>query len=366
MSSCCPPEEQKPEEQKPEETGGACCPTTKKSRPDYLLWGSLGGVSVLYLAQLVAPGLVGDVRWVNTMAATSFDLINTMWWSLALSIVFVGILDRIPREMVTSILGRGNNLAGILRATAAGVLLDLCSHGILMVGMKLYERGASLGQVMAFLIASPWNSISLTLILIALIGPGWTVLFIVMSMFIALTAGLMFIGFVNRGVLPENANETDLPADYHFFTEVKASLSGFRPNRAFWTETLKDGFTGSRMVMRWIMFGILLAGAVRAFISADDFANYFGASLGGLGLTLLAATVIEICSEGSTPLAADLVTRAHAPGNGFTFLMAGVATDYTEIMSIKDTTSSWRVALFLPLLTVPQVLIIGWLMNSVG
>jgi len=323
-------------------------------------------VFTLYLAQLIMPADVGEVRWVNTMAATSFDLINTMWWSLALSVVFVGALDRIPREMVTSILGRGDNFRGLLRATAAGVLLDLCSHGILMVGMKLYERGASLAQVMAFLIASPWNSISLTLVLVALIGPGWTVLFIVMSMFIALTAGLMFLGFVNRGVLPENTNETDLPADYHFFREVKSGLSGFRPDAKFWKDMLKDGFTGSRMVMRWIMFGILLAGAVRTFVSADDFATYFGASLGGLGLTLLAATVIEICSEGSTPLAADLLTRAHAPGNGFTFLMAGVATDYTEIMSIKDTTSSWRVALFLPLLTVPQVLIIGWVMNNWG
>ena len=78
-----------------------------------------------------------------------------------------------------SILGTSKGLNGILRATAAGVLLDLCSHGILMVGAKLYERGASIGQVIAFLVASPWNSFSLTLILIALIGFWWTMGFIV-------------------------------------------------------------------------------------------------------------------------------------------------------------------------------------------
>ena len=37
-------------------------------------------------------------------------------------------------------------------------------------------------------------------------------------------------------------------------------------------------------------------------------------------------------SAGSSPIAADLVNRANAPGNGFAFLMAGVATDYTEII----------------------------------
>jgi len=44
--------------------------------------------------------------------------------------------------------------------------------------------------------------------------------------------------------------------------------------------------------------------------------------------------------------------------------MTGVSTDYTEIMVIRDTTKSWKIALFLPLLTVPQVIVIAWLMNG--
>ena len=47
-----------------------------------------------------------------------------------------------------------------------------------MVGAKLYERGASIGQLMAFLIASPWNSLSLTIIMVSLIGWQWTLMFI--------------------------------------------------------------------------------------------------------------------------------------------------------------------------------------------
>jgi hypothetical protein len=96
------------------------------------------------------------------------------------------------------------------------------------------------------------------------------------------------------------------------------------------------------------------------------FQTYFGATLAGLGMTLVIATILEICSEGSTPIAADLVTRAGAPGNGFAFLMTGVSTDYTEIMSLRDTTKSWKVALFLPLVTLPQVVLIAWIMNLAG
>jgi len=126
------------------------------------------------------------------------------------------------------------------------------------------------------------------------------------------------------------------------------------------------GLKESRMVLRWVVFGVVLVALIRAFVPPESFGVWFGASMSGLLLTLLATTLIEVCSEGSSPIAADLFNRAGAPGNAFTFLMAGAATDYTEIMALKDTTRSWKIALFLPLITVPQVLAIGWIMNTAG
>ena len=120
------------------------------------------------------------------------------------------------------------------------------------------------------------------------------------------------------------------------------------------------------MIIRWNLFGTVLAGLLRILLHPDIFANWFGPSVLGLGLTLIAATVIEVCSEGSSPIAADLINRAEDPGNGFTFLMAGVATDYTEIMSLRETTRSWKIALLLPAITVPQILVIGWILNSLS
>jgi len=96
------------------------------------------------------------------------------------------------------------------------------------------------------------------------------------------------------------------------------------------------------------------------------FKDFFGPTLGGLGLTLVAATILEVCSEGSAPIAADILNRAAAPGNAFAFLMAGVSTDYTEIMALKECTKSWKIPLFLPLITVPQVVVLAWIANQWG
>jgi len=159
-----------------------------------------------------------------------------------------------------------------------------------------------------------------------------------------------------------------LAAAHAAFPAVRETFAEFRQSTRFslrgTADVVREGVAGSRVVIRWALFGIVLAALIRAFVPEDAFGSWFGATLGGLWLTLLAATVIEVCSEGATPIAADLMNRAHAPGNSFTFLMAGVATDYTEIMSIRDTMQSWKIALFLPLVTVPQVMLIGAVLNQ--
>ena len=213
------------------------------------------------------------------------------------------------------------------------------------------------------MIASPWNSLSLTIILISLIGVFWTLSFIFLSLVIAIITGVIFDKFVEKGILPDNPNKIDLPQNFEFFKEAKKGLLSANYNFSSLLDTLINGIKESRMVIKWILFGTILAGLVRAFIDADSFQTFFGPTIAGLGLTVLVATILEVCSEGSTPIAADILTRAKAPGNSFAFLMTGVSTDYTEIMILKDTAKSWKIALFLPLLTVPQVILISWLIN---
>jgi hypothetical protein len=344
-----------------------CCGHTEneKSKPDVLLWSTLILVTIGYLTNLFASELLPQGSAFADMTIAIRNLMDSMWIGLALGMFFVGVLGRVPREFVTSALGKGNTLTGIFRATLAGVLLDLCSHGILMVAMRLYQRGASLGQVMAFLIASPWNSLSLTVILIALIGWKWTVLFILFSMAIGIISGLLFDRLVSKGTLPENPNTVEV-ANFRPWDEAKTRWKSTSFNLTWWRTMVWEGIKDSRMIVRWLMLGVLLAAAIRTFVPMELFQTYFGATLAGLGMTLVIATILEICSEGSTPIAADLVTRAGAPGNGFAFLMTGVSTDYTEIMSLRDTTKSWKVALFLPLVTLPQVVLIAWIMNLAG
>ncbi len=337
-----------------------------KNKTDYLLWGSVFIIVPAYLLSWLAKGSYENIQWLTVLTTSIFDLMNTVWFGALLGILFVGLLDRIPREFVVSLLGKKGGIGSIIRATIAGVLLDLCSHGILMVGMKLYERGASTGQVMAFLIASPWNSFSLTLILWALIGFWWTFIFIMGSLVIAVISGLIFDKLVDKEVLPNNPNKIDLPSNFKLWPEAKKRWKKTKIKSNDVKDILWSGLLGSRMVLRWIFFGVILASLVRTFFPPDQFQTLFGPTLSGLGLTIVVATILEACSEGSVPVATDILTKAKAPGNAFAFLMTGVSTDYTEIMVLKSTTKSWKIPLFLPLITLPQILLLAVLINYIN
>lgn len=353
-------------------TTPACCSHDKDDphghshggRMDWLLLVCGTIVLIAYLAGSLFADNLEFYTPLQHFAHGVVEFVNTMWWGVLAGILFLGLLSKTPRDFIMSALGSNKGVTGIVRATMAGVLLDLCSHGILMVGTKLYERGATIGQVMAFLIASPWNSFSMTLILIALIGLKWTLLFIVLSLAIAIITGLIFDALVQVKTLPANSHHNTIPSDFRFWSEAKKGLRRTDWSLALFKDMILTGLKESRMVIRWLAFGIVIAALLRVFLTPEDFSQYFGPTMLGLSATVLFATILEVCSEGSAPIAADLFSRGGAIGNSFAFLMAGVSTDYTEVMVLKEATKSWKIALFLPLITLPQIILLGFFLNQ--
>jgi uncharacterized membrane protein YraQ (UPF0718 family) len=326
---------------------------------DLFMHGSLAIILVTYALYFAG------VNWtpLHHFAESLTDFLKDMWWGVALGLISVGMMNKIPREYFTAIMGRGDSFGDIVKSAFAGIVLDMCNHGILVVAGKLYERGLSSAQVITFLVASPWNSLSITFILIALIGLKWTLIFIMASVVVAIVTGVAIQFLTKNGTLPPNPHTLDLHKDFDVLVDAKARLKTFKFTKSWFKDVAVDGWTDGQMIIRWILFGTIIAAAIHAFVPTHLFAQYFGPSLLGLGLTLIAATLIEICSEGSAPIAAEIMNTAQAPGNAFAFLMAGVATDYTEILVVREFTKSWKIAFAIPLVTVPQIIVLGLLMN---
>jgi uncharacterized membrane protein YraQ (UPF0718 family) len=214
--------------------------------------------------------------------------------------------------------------------------MSACSHGILAIAVQLYKKGAGVPAVVTFLLASPWANLPVTILLFGLFG--WrAALFVGGAMVIALVTGLIFtlldrLGWIEGSNPQAELGDTgwDRIRNFEFIRSLKGVWAGM--------------VSLSNMVLWWIIIGVLLAAL-------------------GLSLTLLVATVIEVCSEGTSPIAFEIFNKVGVLGNPFVFLMAGVATDYTEIGLIWSNIGR-RAALWIPLATVPQVVMFGMILNT--
>ena len=343
----------------------SCCKDKKENQKhyDYLYWSTLTIIVSSYLLHYFSPNAFVSHKYISSFLNSVYQITDEMIIGLFLAIIFVGFISKVPSKIIMKIMGKGGTYKGIFRATIAGVILDLCSHGILLVGMNLYKKGLSVGQTMAFLIASPWNSLSLTFILWDLMGFRWMITFLLLSLLIAFISGVSFDYFVKNKILSKNINKKATISEKSLWKLIKEEniLQNTSMKKIFMLPI--NGLKESKMILRWLFLGIILASALRTIMTPELFETYLGASVFGLIITILAATILEVCSEGSTPIAADILNIAKAPGNSFAFLMGGVSTDYTEILALKDTTKSWKTAFFLPLITLPQIIILALMLN---
>ena len=294
-----------------------------------------------------------------------FHYVESIWWAVFLGLFLGGIIEHyVPREYISKVLARKSALT-ILNAVFLGFLMSACSHGILALSIQLHKKGASNPAVVSFLLASPWANFAVTMMLLSLFGLKG-LLIIISAVVIAINTGLIFMFLEKKGWIQQNKNIVLVAQDYSIIDDFRLRLGNYKFNSDSIITDFKGIFTGmlalAEMVLGWIILGILLASLAGAFIPVHFFHKFMGPTLLGLIVTLILATVIEVCSEGSSPLAFEIYRQTQALGNSFVFLMAGVVTDYTEIGLLWSNLGK-RVALWMPLVTVPQVIVLGYLFN---
>lgn len=295
------------------------------------------------------------------------DYLKKIWWAILLGLFLGGIIDYyIPREYISKILSR-KKPATIFNAVFLGFLMSACSHGILAISMQIHKKGASNPAVVSFLLASPWANLTITIMLVAFFGLKG--LFMIFSaIIIAVNTGFIFMLLDKKGLIEKNKHSIEVVQDFSILSDIKARFKNYKftlNNMIFDLEGITAGAIAlSDMVLWWIIIGILLASLAGAYIPVHFFHKFMGPSLLGLLVTLALATVIEVCSEGSSPLAFEIYRQTRALGNSFVFLMAGVATDYTEI-GLLWTNVGRRTAIWMPIVTVPQILIVGYIFNLI-
>ena len=293
--------------------------------------------------------------------------LKIIWWAVLLGLFLGGVIDYyIPREYISKILAE-RKPATIFNAVFLGFLMSACSHGILALTVQIHKKGASNPAVISFLLASPWANFTITIMLLSLFGLKGLFI-IVAALIVAMNTGFIFMFLEKKGLIEKNKNIVEVSKDFSILRDIRIRAKNYRFSFNNFINDLRGILQGalalSDMILWWIILGILIASLAGAYIPVHFFHRFMGPTLLGLLVTLALATIIEVCSEGSSPLAFEIYRQTGALGNSFVFLMAGVATDYTEIGLLWANVGR-RTAIWLPIVSVPQIVIIGYLANII-
>ena len=314
---------------------------------------------------LVLCGLSYFVRFLVPFRESFWMYFKTIWWAVLIGLFLGGMIEHfVPREYISKMLAKPKKRT-IFYSVILGFFMSACCHGILALSIELYKKGASIPAVISFLLASPWANLPLTIMMLGFFG--LKVFYIIFSaIVVAIITGLIFQFLERKNLIEKNKNIVSVDENFSILADIKRRTGEYKFSLKQIQYDIKGIVEGSvslgNMVLWWILIGMGMASLAGAYIPQHIFHQYMGPTAVGLLVTLFLATIMEICSEGAAPLAFEIYRQTGALGNSFVFLMAGVVTDYTEIGLIW-TNIGRKTAIWLPIITVPQVIILGVLAN---
>jgi uncharacterized protein len=339
----------------------SCCSGGDHKKPWYR-----SGLFLITSLTLVLLGASFIFPLFEGFRRTFFEYVRMMFWPVMIGFFVGGLIDHyVPKEYISKHLSIPKKRT-IFYSVGLGFLMSACCHGILAIAMEIHKKGASGPAVVSFLLASPWANLPITILLFGFFGAK-AFLIVFGAILIALSTGLLLQFLDRAGWIERNRHSIEVEEGFSIWQDI---LRRFQEHE-FSHENFWKAFQGvsrgalslAAMVLPWILIGIVLGGLVATFVPEHIFHRYFGPSLLGLLITMALATVLEVCSEGTSPLAFTIYQQTGAFGNAFAFLMGGVVTDMTEIGLVWKNLGH-RTALWMLAISLPQVMLLGWILNK--
>ncbi len=95
------------------------------------------------------------IYYIKKILLTSINLLNGASTWLIFSFILAGLLHNIlAPDKFQKMLGN-KKISSLIKATLSGMLLPICSCGVIPLGLSLYYSGAYLGPTLAFIASTP-------------------------------------------------------------------------------------------------------------------------------------------------------------------------------------------------------------------
>jgi uncharacterized membrane protein YraQ (UPF0718 family) len=257
-------------------------------------------------------------------------------WALILGFTLSAVVQAVVRrETVARLLGDDRPRTLALSA-GLGAASSSCSYAAVALARSLFRKGADFTAAMAFEIASTNLVVELGVILALLMGWQFTAAEFVGGPVMIVVLAVLFRVFLHRRLLDRAREQADRglagSMEGHAAMDMSVHGDGGFARRLF----SRNGFTSVShiFVMEWaailrdLVVGLLIAGAIAAWVPDDFWRGFFladhplAAKLVGPLVGPLVAIATFVCSIGNVPLAVVLWKGGISFGGVIAFIYA--------------------------------------------
>ena len=271
-----------------------------------------------------------------------FELFKELWLFFLLGLLISALIQEfVSTKKLLQYFG-GNDWGSLARATTAGLFVSVCSCGAIPIAATLRQRGASTASALTFLLAAPWGGLIHVLLISKFIGIKNTIILLIFSLLAAFIIGLILAKFENKDII-----ETGIPKKHRKGEKILCveciDVEQLRlrheneklSNRIIYC-TPKNMWQIFKDVGKYIIIGLVIAAALKAFVPSELVTKYLGNANKFLPVLIAVpiSALLEVASEGLAVLGGQLYQLGASLGVIFIITMVGVTTDFTEFSMI--------------------------------
>jgi uncharacterized protein len=291
---------------------------------------------------------IGHALWM------AFAMLWEILWPLILGFSLSGFVQAVVSKSEMTKLLPDDSPKSLAVACGLGAASSSCSYAAVALARSIFRKGANFTAAMAFQLASTNLVAELTIIIVVLMGWQFAAAEFLGGPVMVVLMALLFRRFLSNKLLVEARTEAErgLKGKMEGHAEMDMSVTG----GSLWQRiTSKEGFTATShyfimdvlAVWKDIFAGLLIAGALAAWVPADFWQKFFlvshpvAATFWGPLVGPLVAVVSFVCSVGNVPLAAVLWNGGISFGGVIAFIYADLLV--LPIIDIYRKYYGWKV-----------------------
>jgi uncharacterized membrane protein YraQ (UPF0718 family) len=285
----------------------------------------------------------------------AFAMLWEILWPLILGFGLSAVVQAVVSKSEMTKLLPDDSPRSLAIACGLGTASSSCSYAAVALARSIFRKGANFTAAMSFQLASTNLVAELTIIIIVLMGWQFAAAEFLGGPLMVVLMALLFRRFLSRKLVTQAHTQADkgLKGKMEGHAEMDMSVT----QGSLWERlTSKDGFTATShyfimdlaAVWKDIAIGLLIAGALAAWVPSDFWKHFFlvshpvAAKIWGPLIGPIVAIFSFVCSVGNVPLAAVLWNGGISFGGVIAFIYADLIV--LPIIDIYRKYYGWKTA----------------------